>query len=130
MKVKIPQGVVDGARVRLKGQGKPSDDGGVAGDLYIHIRIVPHPLFDVSGHNITITVPLAPWETALGTKITIPTLDGKINLTIPPDTQAGDKLRVKGKGLKTKTGRGDLLAVIKVVMPLKPVRKLTSFGES
>jgi len=121
--VKIPQGVIDGARIRLKGQGKPGHNGGLAGDLYLHIRVVPHPLFDVSGHNITITVPLAPWEAALGTKITVPTLEGKINLTIPPDTQSGDKLRVKGKGLKTKTVRGDLHAIVKVVMPGKTSKK-------
>jgi curved DNA-binding protein len=119
LKVKIPEGVLDGARIRLKGQGKPSRSGGTAGDLYLHIRVVPHPLFDVSGTNISVTVPLAPWEAALGAKITVPTLDGKISLTIPADTQSGDKLRVKGRGLRTKTGRGDLYAIVNVVMPDK-----------
>lgn len=119
LKVKIPQGVMDGERIRLKGQGKSGYQGGLAGDLYLHIRIVPHPLFDVSGHNLTITIPLAPWEAALGTKITVPILDGKISLSIPPCTQSGDKLRVKGKGLKTKTITGDMFAIIKVVMPSK-----------
>jgi curved DNA-binding protein len=117
LKVKIPQGVMDGAKIRLKAQGKPGVNGGVAGDLYLHIRVVPHPLFDVSGHNIKITVPLAPWEAALGTKITVPTLEGKISLSIPSSTQSGDTLRLKGKGLKTNTITGDMLAVIKVVMP-------------
>ncbi|MDB4542674.1 DnaJ domain-containing protein [bacterium] len=119
LKVKVPQGVMDGERIRLKGQGKPGYDGGLAGDLYLHIRVVPHPLFDVSGHNLTITVPLAPWEAALGAKITVPTLEGKISLTIPSNAQSGDKLRVKGKGLKTKTLTGDLYAIVKVVMPEK-----------
>jgi len=123
LKVKIPQGVMDGERIRLKGQGKPGYRGGIAGDLYLHIRIVPHPLFDVQGHNITLTIPLSPWEAALGTKISVPTLDGKINLTIPPDTQSGDKLRVKGKGLKTKTLIGDMFAVVKVTMPKKTSEK-------
>jgi curved DNA-binding protein len=123
LKVKIPQGVLDGARIRLKGQGNVGQNGGPAGDLYLHIRVVPHPLFDVSGHNISITVPLAPWEAALGTKITVPTLEGKINLTISPNTQSGDKLRIKGKGLKTKTGNGDLFAIVKVVMPAKVSEK-------
>mgnify|MGYP003635337150 FL=1 len=123
LKVKIPQGVVDGARIRLKGQGNVGQHGGVAGDLYLHIRVVPHPLFDVSGHDISITVPLAPWEAALGTKIMVPTLEGKINLSIVPNTQSGHKLRVKGKGLKTKTNTGDLFAIIKVVMPAKTSEK-------
>lgn len=123
LKVKIPQGVLDGARIRLKGQGKQGHNGGTAGDLYLHIRVVPHPLFEVSGTNITVTVPMAPWEAALGCKITVPTLDGKISLTIPADTQSGDKLRVKGKGLKTKTGRGDLYALVNVVMPDKSSEK-------
>ena len=123
LKVKIPQGVMDGERIRLKGQGKPGYQGGSAGDLYLHIRVVPHPLFDVSGHNLTITVPLAPWEAALGAKVTVPTLEGKISLSIPPCTQSGDRLRVKGKGLKTKTLTGDMFAVAKVVMPDKTSEK-------
>lgn len=123
LKVKVPQGVMDGERIRLKGQGKPGRQGGTAGDLYLHIRVVPHPLFDVQGHNILITIPLSPWEAALGTKISVPTLEGKINLTIPPDSQSGDKLRVKGKGLKTKTLIGDMFAIIKVTMPQKTSEK-------
>ncbi|SMF48420.1 curved DNA-binding protein [Alteromonadaceae bacterium Bs31] len=117
LKVKVPQGVMDGERIRLKGQGKPGHNGAMAGDLYLHVRVVPHPLFDVHGHNISITIPLAPWEAALGTRVSVPTLAGKINLTIPPDSQTGDKLRVKGKGLKTKKQSGDMYAVVKVTMP-------------
>lgn len=123
LKVKIPQGVIDDERIRLKGQGKPGYQGGVAGDLYLHIRVVPHPLFDVLGHNITLIVPLTPWEAALGTKVVVPTLQGKINLSIPPSTQSGDKLRVKGKGLRTKTLTGDMFAIVKVVMPVKTSEK-------
>jgi curved DNA-binding protein len=117
LKVTIPKGLVDGERIRLKGQGVPSFGGGEAGDLYLHVRLVPHPLFDVQGHNLTITVPLAPWEAALGTKVTLPTLTGKISLTIPPNTQAGKKMRIKGKGLQGKKETGDLYAVFKIVMP-------------
>lgn len=123
LKVKIPQGVMDGERIRLKGQGKPGHQDGAAGDLYLHIRVVPHPLFDVQGHNIVITIPLSPWEAALGIKVSVPTLGGKINLTIPPDSQSGDKLRIKGKGLKTKTLTGDMVAIIKVTMPQKTSEK-------
>lgn len=117
LKVKIPQGVIDGERIRLKGQGSPGTAGAAAGDLYLHIRLVPHPLFDVEGHNLIITLPIAPWEAALGCKVTLPTLDGKISLTIAPNTASGKKLRIKGKGLKAKTVTGDLYAVVKVVMP-------------
>ena len=117
LNVKIPQGVTDGERIRLKGQGKPGRGGGEAGDLYLHIRLAPHPLFDVQGQDLILTLPVAPWEAALGAKITVPTLEGSINLTISPNSQSGKKLRVKGKGLKRKTVTGDLYAIIKVIMP-------------
>ena len=117
LKVKIPVGIVDGERVRLKGQGGYGQGDGPHGDLYLHIRLVPHPLFDVEGHNLVITVPLAPWEAALGTKVTVPTLTGKIHLTIAPNSQAGTRLRIKGKGMTTKTGSGDMFALLKIVVP-------------
>nr|GEW53102.1 chaperone protein DnaJ A6, chloroplastic [Tanacetum cinerariifolium] len=118
LNVKIPAGVTDGERIRLKGQGAPGIAGGEKGDLYLIIRLAPHPMFDVEGHDLIITVPIAPWEAALGTKVAVPTLTGKINLTIRPDSQNGQRLRVKGNGLLNKQGqRGDLFAQIKIVMP-------------
>ena len=118
LNVKIPAGVADGERIRLKGQGAPGVAGGENGDLYLIIRLAPHPKFDVEGHDLIITVPLAPWEVALGTKVAVPTLTGKVNLTIRPDSQNGQRLRIKGNGLLNKQGqRGDLLAQIKVVLP-------------
>lgn len=117
LNVKIPPGVVDGERIRLKGQGAPGIGEGASGDLYLRIRLVPHPLFDVEGHNLIITLPVAPWEAALGAKIALPTLSGKIQLTIPANSQSGQRLRVKGKGLVGKKQQGDLYAVLKVVMP-------------
>jgi curved DNA-binding protein len=118
---KIHDGDDDGDRKRLKGQGEPSGPNGVNGDLYLRIRLVPHPLFDVEGHNLIITVPLAPWEAALGCKLTIPTLDGKVSMTIPSNSQTGQRLRLRDKGLvkkhPTNSPRGDLYAVLKVVMP-------------
>lgn len=117
LKVKIPAGVTDGARIRLKGQGGLGIGQGASGDLYIRIRLVPHPLFDVEGHNLIITVPIAPWEAALGAKVTVPTLAGKIQLTIPANSQSGQRMRIKGKGLPGKQMQGDLYAVLKVVMP-------------
>jgi len=117
LKVTIPAGVAEGERIRLKGQGAPGLGDAPDGDLYLHIRLVPHPLYDVEGHDLLLTVPLAPWEAALGAKITVPTLDGKISLTVAPGSQSGRKLRIRGKGLHRKPGRGDLFAVLKVVMP-------------
>lgn len=123
LNVKIPAGVVDGQRIRLKGQGTPGENGGPNGDLWLVIHIAPHPLFDIVGHNLEIVLPLAPWEAALGAKVTVPTLKESILLTVPPGSQAGQRLRIKGKGLVSKTHTGDLFAVIKIVMPPKPDEK-------
>ena len=117
LNVKIPAGVSDGERIRLKGQGTPGIGDSPSGDLYLKVRLVPHPLFDVEGHNLTITIPIAPWEAALGTKIIVPTLSAKVQVSIPAGSQTGQRLRIKGKGLVHKRGSGDLFAVLKVVMP-------------
>jgi curved DNA-binding protein len=128
LNIKIPAGVSNGERIRLKGQGAPGLGGAVNGDLYLIIRLVPHPLFDVEAHNLIITVPLAPWEAALGSKVTLPTLDGKIHLSVPANSQSGQRLRIKGKGLVNKLGeRGDLYALFKIVIPTQtdePTRAL------
>jgi curved DNA-binding protein len=117
LKVKIPAGVTDGERIRLKGQGALGRQGKLNGDLYLVIRLVPHPLFDLQGSNLILSLPLTPWEAALGIKLEIPTLDGKVKLNIPANSRSGQKLRIKGKGLKSKTGQGDLLALIKIDIP-------------
>lgn len=117
LNVTIPAGTGDNDRIRLKGQGAPGIGGGPPGDLFLRVRLVPHPLFDVDGQDLIITVPVAPWEAALGAKIQVPTLKGRISLTIPPGSQSGKRLRAKGKGLTGKNGTGDLYAVLKVVMP-------------
>ena len=119
LKVRIPPGVVDGERIRLKGQGAPGVGGAPAGDLYLIIRLAPHPLFDIDGRNLVLSVPLAPWEAALGAKIEVPTLNGGIALSVPPGSQSGQRLRIRGKGLagKGEDPAGDLYAVLKVVMP-------------
>jgi curved DNA-binding protein len=117
LKVKIPKGVSDGERIRLKGQGGSAQGDAPSGDLYLHIRLVPHPMFDVEGHNLLVTLPVAPWEAALGSKVTVPTLTGKISLSVPPNSQSGQKLRIKGKGLPMKNGTGDLYVIFKIVIP-------------
>lgn len=117
LNVRIPAGVANGERIRLKGQGTPGLGGAANGDLYLQVRLVPHPLFDVEGRDLLLTVPLAPWEAALGAKVEIPTLGGRLNLSIPANSQTGQRLRLKGKGLPEKQATGDLYAVLKVVMP-------------
>lgn len=120
LNVKIPAGVGDGQRIRVKGQGSPGENGGPNGDLWLVTRIAPHPLFDVVGHDLEVVVPLAPWEAALGAKVTVPTLKESVLVTIPPGSQAGQRLRLKGKGLVDKQTTGSLYAVLKIVMPPKP----------
>lgn len=119
LKVKIPKGVTDGERIRLKGQGAPGFGDGPAGDLYLKIKLVPHPLYDVAGKDLMLTLPVTPWEAALGANVTVPTLSGKINLAIKPDSQSGTRLRVRGKGLPGKDAPGDLYVILKVVMPAR-----------
>ncbi len=117
LKVQIPGGVTDGARVRLKNQGGQGLDNCPNGDLYLRIRLVPHPLFDVEGHNLVISLPILPWECVLGIKVEVPTLTGKIQLTVPPNSANGLRMRVAGHGLLGPNGRGDLFVQLNVVMP-------------
>lgn len=117
LNVKIPKGAKNGARIRLKGQGAPGSEHKLNGDLYLKIKLVPHRFFDVQGANLILNIPLTPWEAALGIKLEIPTLDGKVKLNIPANSQSGQKLRVKGKGLSSKTTQGDLIAIIKIDIP-------------
>ncbi|MBS0849423.1 curved DNA-binding protein [Citrobacter sp. JGM124] len=130
LNVTIPAGVVDGQRIRLKGQGTAGENGGPNGDLWLIIRMAPHPLFDIIGHDLEIVLPLAPWEAALGTKVTLPTLKDSIRLTIPAGSQAGQRLRIQGKGLVNKHQTGDLYAVIKIVMPPKPDEKIAEYWKT
>lgn len=118
-KVRIPKGATDGQRLRVPGKGTPGLGGGPGGDLYINISLRPHALFQVSGHDVTLEVPITPWEAALGASVEVPTLEGKVNLRIPPGSKAGQKLRVRGKGLpRPKSAEhGDFYAVLQIVMP-------------
>ncbi|MGZ7457221.1 DnaJ C-terminal domain-containing protein [Pseudomonas sp. Ma2-10] len=118
LNVKIPAGVTDGERIRLKGQGAPGTGGGANGDLFLIIRFAPHPKFDVEGEDLIITLPLAPWELALGAEVAVPTLTGKINLKVPAGSQNGQRMRAKGHGLLNKAGhRGYLFVQLKALMP-------------
>jgi curved DNA-binding protein len=117
--VKIPAGISEGARIRLAGQGGTGPGGGAAGDLYLTIHIAPHPIFRIEGNNLEIDSLLTPWEAALGAKVAIPTLQGQAFITIPPGTESGQRLRLRGKGLPQKRGvePGDLVAIIRIVVP-------------
>lgn len=113
--VKIPAGVKDGSRVRIKGKGEQT--GGEPGDIYIITSVSPHPFFRREGLDIYLDVPLSVYEAFLGTKVTVPTLDGRLTITIPPGTGSGAKLRLKGHGIERAAEKGDQFAVVKVVMP-------------
>ena len=120
VKVRIPAGVDDGQRIRLKGRGGPGRNGGPAGDLYVVTHVTPDPLFGRDGRNLTITVPVTFPEAALGTKIKVPTLEGDaVTLKLPAGTKSGRVFRVKGRGVQTKKGRGDLLVTVEVAVPQK-----------
>lgn len=117
-KVRIPKGATDGQRLRLAGRGGKGLNGGRDGDLYLNITLHPHPLFRVSGHDLYLDLPLAPWEAALGASIEVPTLAGAVRLKIPPNTQAGQQLRLPGRGLPKPQGKsGDLFVIAQIAMP-------------
>lgn len=116
--VRIPPGVMEGARIRLAGQGGAGVGGGPAGDLFLRVHIAPHPIFQLQDHNLLVTVSVTPWEAALGAKIDVPTLDGAVKMTIPPGTQGGQRFRLRGKGLPKGRGeRGDLYATVQIAVP-------------
>ncbi len=117
IKVKIPQGVDDGARVRVPGKGGPGFNGGAPGDLYVTVRVGTHPVFGRSGTNLHITVPITFVEATLGAEIDVPTLEGKVRLRIPEGTPSGKTFRVRGKGVTSSKKTGDLLVTVEVVVP-------------
>jgi len=114
--VKIPAGLASGQTIRLKGQGWPSASG-KAGDALITVNVAPHPLFKPDGADLRIELPITLYEAVLGGKVRVPTLDGVVELAIPPATSSGRTFRLKGKGLKAKGGAGDLLATVRIVLP-------------
>ena len=116
--VKIPAGISDGKKIRLRGQGEPSPRKGPAGDLLITVRTAPHPCYRRQGYDLEVVVPISLTEAASGAKVDVPTPKGTISLTIPPATNSGKRLRVRGLGIETADGkRGDLFAEVQVVLP-------------
>lgn len=117
--VRIPPGATDGRRIRVPGQGEPGRNGGAPGDLFLRVRHAAHPDFTTREADVYHELDTAPWEGVLGGEVVVPTLDGSIKLRIPPGTENGQKLRVRGRGLpKGKTGeRGDFFVTIHIVLP-------------
>jgi curved DNA-binding protein len=116
--VRIPAGVTEGQRLRITGRGEAGLGGGPAGDLFLRVRLAKHPDFEIDGHNLIHEVELAPWEAVLGTQISVPTLDDRVSIKIPPGTQNGQRLRVRGRGLPIRDGgKGDLMVVVKIEVP-------------
>ncbi len=120
VEARIPKGATDGQRLRLRGQGGKGHNGGRDGDLYLNIKLHPHPLYRVDGFDLYIDLPLTPSEAALGATIEVPTLAGAVHLTVKPSTNSGQQLRLGKRGLPKPGGgaeAGDLFAIVKIVMP-------------
>jgi molecular chaperone DnaJ len=138
IQARIPAGVGDGQRIKLKGKGAPGERGGPAGDLYVRVHVAQHPVFGRSGHNLTVTVPVTFAEAALGAEIKVPSLNGMpVNLRVPAGTPNGRTFRVRGKGVRRQDATvGDLLVTVNVQVPktlegearetLEAFRKLTA----
>jgi curved DNA-binding protein len=116
LEINIPKGLRAGQHLRLAGQGAPGMGDGRAGDLYLEIAFAPDPRFRVDERDVYVDLPLAPWEAALGAKVSLPTPDGSVELSVPPESQAGRQLRLRGKGIPGDPP-GDLYAVVSIVLP-------------
>lgn len=117
IKVIVPPGAEEGQQLRLAKQGGPGMGGGESGDLYLEIEIQPHSLFALKGRDVYLTLPITPWEAALGADIKIPTLGGKVGLKVAPGSQAGQQLRLKGRGMPSKSQVGDQYAILQIYTP-------------
>jgi len=128
--VKIPQGTLSGQTLRLKGLGYAGIGGAENGDVMITINVQPHPYFKLDDNaNVLLELPISLKEAVLGAKITVPTISGNVMLTIPPYSSSGDKLRLKGKGLKNKNSQGDEFVTLKIVMPKTKNKELEDILE-
>ncbi|WP_411870270.1 DnaJ C-terminal domain-containing protein [Vulcanococcus limneticus] len=118
VRIRVPKGVTEGERLRIPARGGPGSGGGPPGDVYLDIHLKPHRLFQPVGHDLYLQLPVTPWEAALGGEIEVPTLDGRVRLTVQAGAQTGQKLRLAGKGLpRRKEGAGDLYGVLQIVTP-------------
>jgi curved DNA-binding protein len=131
LRVKIPAGVADGSQIRLAGQGVPGRHGGKAGDLFLKVRIAEHPFVRREGKDLSLDLPVTIPEAVEGAEVTLPTFEGPVRFKVPAGSQSGKKIRLRGKGLPDLRGgqRGDLYAVIRIVLP-EPSEKLTKAAHS
>ena len=129
--VTIPPGTEDGQTLRLKGQGLPGTGGGTAGDAYIEVKVAPHPVFTRQGNDVHVELPVTLPEAVLGATVTAPTIDGPVSLKVPPDSNTGSQLRLKGKGILDRASgkRGDQYVRLKVVLPDRTDPELRAFLE-
>jgi DnaJ-class molecular chaperone len=125
--VKVPAAAKDGSTLRLKGQGHAGRGGGAAGDALIEIQVSPHPFFKREGDDVTLDLPVTLAEAIGGAKVTVPTIDGKVAVTIPPGANSGTTLRLKGKGAGAAGARGDQLVTLKVMLPDRADDELADF---
>lgn len=116
LSVKIPKGIEQGHKIRLAGQGSPGIENGPAGDLFLKVEFRPHPFYRVEGKNLYLNFPVTPWEMVLGASLETPTPDGPVKLKIPPNSQQGQKLRLRGRGIPSKV-KGDLYVILNVALP-------------
>jgi molecular chaperone DnaJ len=123
VRVKIPAGVKDGARIKVPGRGEPGGPGMPAGDLYVRVRVAAHPIFGRKGDNLTVDLPLSYPEAALGANVQVPTLNGPVTLKVPAGTASGKTFRVKGKGAPKRSGHGDLMVTVHVDVPKKLTKR-------
>ena len=126
--VKIPAGITTGKRIRLAGQGGVGAGGGPNGDLYLEVKITPHRLFKMDEKNILLDLPITPWEAALGARVEVPTLGGRVEAKIPAGSQSGKKLRLKNRGLKGNPA-GDQIVTLQIVLPTNGSEEDKSFYE-
>jgi DnaJ-class molecular chaperone len=129
LEISIPAGQRDGQVLRLRGKGGPGIGGGESGDAFVEVHVAPHPLFRRQGADIHIDLPIAVNEAVLGAKVTVPTVSGKVAMTIPAGSNTGDTLRLRGKGLPGAGATGDQIVTLRVVLPDAPDDELTGFME-
>ncbi len=116
LNVRIPKGIRSGQKIRLAGQGGPGLGDGKAGDLYLQVELNPHGMYRMDGSDVYLDLPVAPWEAALGATVKVPTPSGRVDLRIPPNSNQGARLRLKGRGIPGKKP-GDMIVVLKIVLP-------------
>ena len=130
LEVSIPAGIQDGKTIRLRGQGSPSGLGGEPGDVLIKVHVATDSLFRAEGNDLRVEVPITLYEAVLGGKVRVPTLDGQVEMKVPPGSDGGRTLRLRGKGVQARSGAGDLLVELRIALPKGGDARLTEYAEA